>query len=81
MYFVYLLQCVDGSIYTGIATDVERRFREHVSGKGAHYTRAHKAEKILYTESHPNRSQASKREAEIKKLKRTEKLKLVAKKK
>lgn len=66
LYFVYLLKCKDGSLYTGITTDVERRFREHKSGRGGRYTRAKGAMKIVYAERHKNRSTASKREAEIK---------------
>lgn len=77
MYHVYLLECADKSIYTGITTDVKRRFDEHRSGKAANYTRAHKAVKILYAETHPDRSSALKREAEIKKWTRTQKLALV----
>ncbi len=76
MYYVYLLECEDGSIYTGIATDVERRFKEHLEGKGAKYTGAKKAKRILYTEEYADRSLASKREAEIKKWKREKKLSL-----
>ena len=77
MYYVYLIQCEDGSIYTGITTDLERRFKEHSDKTGGHYTRAHKVEKILYTEEYPTRSEALKREAEIKKLRRDKKFKLV----
>ena len=77
MYYVYLIQCEGGSIYTGITTDLERRFKEHSDKAGGHYTRAHKVEKILYTEEYSTRSEALKREAEIKKLRRKEKLKLV----
>lgn len=77
MYFVYLLKCKDGSIYTGITTDLERRLQEHKDGKGGNYTRAHKPDKIVYTEEFSNRSEASKREAEIKKWSRGEKLNLV----
>ena len=75
-YFVYLLLCKDGSIYTGITTDVGRRFSEHRAGAGGHYTRSRKAKKILYTERHPHRSAASKREAEIKSWPREKKLRL-----
>ena len=50
MYYVYLLQCGDGTIYTGITTDVLRRFKEHKNGKGGHYTSSKKAVKILCTE-------------------------------
>lgn len=78
MYSVYILQCEDGSLYTGITTDVERRFKEHTSGVGGHYTRAKKVQKIVYTEQHPDRSSASKREAEIKRFDRTKKLALIA---
>ena len=74
MYFVYVLQCTDGSLYTGITTDIARRLAEHKAGKGGHYTRAHGAREIIYTERKRTRSTASKREAEIKKLSRVEKL-------
>jgi len=78
MYFVYLLLCKDKTIYTGITTDVARRFAEHKAGTASHYTSARGASKILYTEACKNRSSASKREAEIKKMKRAEKLVLIS---
>ena len=74
MYFVYLLKCSDGSLYTGITTDVKRRFLEHKKGTGGRYTRAKKPVKILYTEKRRTRSSASKREAEIKSWTREKKL-------
>jgi putative endonuclease len=77
-YFVYLLECEDGSLYAGITTDVERRFNEHAAKIGGHYTRAHAAKRIVYTEQFKNRSAASKREAEIKSLPRERKLNLAA---
>jgi len=77
MYYVYLLQCSDTTIYTGITTDVERRFQEHKSGKGGHYTSSRKVVKLLYTEKQKDRSSAQKREAEIKGWRREEKLRLV----
>ncbi len=77
MYFVYLLQCKDGTIYTGITTDVKRRLVEHKEGKGGHYTRARKVKRLLYTEKQPNRSSALKREAEIKSWDRKKKLQLI----
>ena len=77
MYYVYLIQCEDGSIYTGITTNLERRFKEHKGKAGGHYTRTHKVEKILYTEKYPTRSEALKRESQIKKLRREKKLKLI----
>lgn len=76
MYFLYLLLCRDASIYTGITTDVRRRFREHKDGMGGKYTRSRRAVKILYTEKFKTRSAASKREAEIKSWPRAKKLKL-----
>ena len=76
MYYVYILECKNGSLYTGITTDVTRRFNEHKTGVGARYTRSQKVEKVVYTEKHPNRSSASKREAEIKSWSRDKKLHL-----
>lgn len=77
MYVVYLLLCRDNTIYTGITTDVTRRFAEHKAGKGGHYTRARKVIRVLYQEKHPDRSSASKREAEIKRWDRKKKLGLI----
>ncbi|MBP9822103.1 MAG: GIY-YIG nuclease family protein [Candidatus Pacebacteria bacterium] len=77
VYTVYILRCSDNSLYCGITTDVERRFREHQAGKGGNYTRSHKVLKIVYTEKKKNRSMASKREAEIKKLSKQQKLLLI----
>lgn len=77
MYFVYILKCGDGSLYTGITTDVARRFSEHKEGNGGHYTRSRHAVKIVYTEKYRDRSSASKREAEIKNWSRKKKLSLI----
>jgi putative endonuclease len=78
MYTLYMLRCVDGTLYTGITTDLERRFQDHLEGKkGARFFRFSNPEKILYRESHPNRSKATKREIEIKKMSRPQKLKLI----
>lgn len=77
-YFVYLLECADNSLYTGITTDVERRFSEHRSGTGGHYTGARKVKRIVYTEQYPDRSSALVREAEIKGFAREKKLALIA---
>lgn len=79
MYFVYLLECTDGSLYAGITTDVERRFKEHTEGKkGARYTRARQPVRIAYVEQRPDRGLAQRREAELKRLSRAQKLALVA---
>ena len=77
VYFVYLIKCKDGSLYTGITTDVERRFEEHKRKKGGRYTSAKGVVKVVYTERHPDRSSASKREAEIKRWPRKKKLSLM----
>ena len=80
-YFVYILETERGTLYTGIAKDVERRFKEHLEGigsKGAKYTNANKPKKILYKKEFENRSLASKEEARIKKLSREEKLMLIS---
>jgi len=79
MYFVYILECADKSLYTGITTDVARRFAEHQQGEGGKFTRAKKVVRVVYTERKLNRSTASKREAAIKKLSRQEKLALIKK--
>jgi putative endonuclease len=77
MYYVYILRCKDGSLYAGITTDVERRFKEHRAGTGGHYTRSHKPEKVLYREKAGTRSNALKREAEIKSWPREKKMQFV----
>lgn len=76
MYFVYILECADKSLYTGITTDLSRRLEEHKSGAGGRYTRAKEAVRIAYSEKHADRSSASKREAEIKSWRRERKLAL-----
>ncbi len=68
IWFVYIIRTGDGQLYTGITTDIQRRWSEHSSGKGgARYFRARKPEHLCLVEEHPDRSSASKREAEIKK--------------
>ena len=75
-YFVYMLKCVDGSFYLGSTDDVEKRFRVHLNGKGARYTRSHKPIKIVYREKLSDKSSALKREAELKKLSHVQKFNL-----
>jgi putative endonuclease len=77
MYFVYLLECKDGSIYTGITNDLDKRFEQHKAGKGGNYTRAKQARRIVYSEKQPDRSAALKREAQIKRWSREKKLLLM----
>ena len=67
-WFLYLIECVDGSIYTGITVDVEARYAAHCQGSGARYTRAHAPLRLLGYEPHPDRSSASKAEYRIKQL-------------
>ncbi len=76
-YVVYIMQCQDGTLYTGITTDLKRRFKEHKEGKGGGYTRAHEVVKVVYSEKLPTRSVALKREAEIKRWRREKKLSLL----
>lgn len=74
MWYLYIVECSDSSLYTGITTDVERRLREHEQGKlGARYTRGRGPFRLRYSEAFPDRSAASKAEARIKKLTRKEK--------
>lgn len=72
-----MIHCTDGSLYTGISTDVQKRYQQHVSQKGAKYFRGRQPQKLVYQESGHNRSSASKREIEIKKLNRVDKIRLV----
>ena len=76
--FVYMVRCGNGSLYTGWTTDVAARFAAHASGKGARYTRAFGAKAIAYTEQLPDKNQALKREAAIKKMPRAQKEQLCA---
>ena len=73
-----MLRCGDGTLYTGITTSLERRLREHNSGRGAKYTRAHGQAAIVFSERKCGASSALRREAAIKKLTRAQKLALVA---
>ncbi|HRH24365.1 MAG TPA: GIY-YIG nuclease family protein [Candidatus Paceibacterota bacterium] len=76
---VYILECQDGSLYSGITTDMERRLAEHngIGARGARYTRARRPLQLVHTERFATRSAASIREAALKKLTRSEKLALI----
>jgi putative endonuclease len=78
-WFVYVVRCGDGSLYTGIATDVEARVSVHNDGRGARYTRSRRPVTLVYVERRRNRSAALKRELKIKALTRAEKLALLEK--
>jgi putative endonuclease len=74
---VYIILCTDNSLYTGITVDIDRRLSEHGGALGAKYFRGRKPQQVMYLESGHTRSSASKREAAIKKLKRTAKVSLI----
>jgi putative endonuclease len=65
-WFVYILKCSDDTLYTGITNNVSKRIEDHEKGVGAKYTKGRSPFQLLFTEKHPNRSSASKREIEIK---------------
>ena len=80
-WFVYVLRCADASLYTGVTKDIKRRVKEHngegVKGKGAKYTKARQPVALVYSEAAENRSSAQIREAQLRKLPKAEKEKLV----
>lgn len=77
MYYVYLLRCADGTLYTGFTNDLARRLAVHNAGKGAKYTRGRRPVELVYWESFSNKSSALRRECAIKRLSRAEKLSLI----
>ena len=77
-WYVYMLRCGDGTLYTGIAADVQARLAQHRAGKGAKYTRGRTPLELVYTEECADKSTALKRELQIKALSREEKLRLIA---
>ena len=80
MWHLYILRCGDGSLYTGITTDVEKRLEAHRAGKGAKYTRGRSPLELVYRECCGSHSDALKREAQIKKLSREQKQTLITSK-
>ena len=79
VWYLYILRCGDGTLYTGITTDVEKRLEAHRSGKGAKYTRGRGPLELVYCEDCGDHSVALKRELEVKSLPKEEKLKLIEK--
>lgn len=77
-WFLYLIECRDGSIYTGIARDVAARYAAHACGRGARYTRAHPPARLLASVAYPDRSSASKAEYRVKQLKAAAKRDFIA---
>ena len=67
-WFVYLIECTDGSVYTGIAIDVAARYATHAAGKGARYTRSHPPARLLASFEYPDRSAAASAEYRVKQL-------------
>jgi putative endonuclease len=76
VWYVYVARCGDGTLYTGVTTDVARRLRQHRAGRGAKYTRGRGGLRLRYCEEQPTRGRALSREAAIKRLPRVEKLRL-----
>jgi len=76
-YYVYVIQCEDGSFYTGCTKNVDSRMKLHMNGKGARYTRMHRPEKLVYVEEFDSRAEAMKKERKVKMLKRAQKLELI----
>jgi putative endonuclease len=75
--FVYILQCADGSYYTGWTMDLDRRVAAHNAGRGSRYTRSRRPVKLVYWEEHPDRRSAQQRESALKRLPRERKLALI----
>ncbi|MEJ2011107.1 MAG: GIY-YIG nuclease family protein [Anaerolineales bacterium] len=75
--FVYIVECADGSFYTGWTTDPERRLREHNAGRGARYTRSRRPLRLAYLEPQPDRATAMRRERRIKTYTRDQKMALI----
>jgi putative endonuclease len=78
-FYCYILECSDGTYYTGWSTDPQRRLREHNSGRGARYTRSRRPVRLVYQEQLPDKRAALKRERAIKALSRPKKIKLAGK--
>ncbi|PKL46211.1 MAG: hypothetical protein CVV42_17155 [Candidatus Riflebacteria bacterium HGW-Riflebacteria-2] len=76
-WWLYIIECADASLYTGITKDLEQRLAKHNEGTASRYTRARTPVRLVYREAHPDRSSASRRENEVKRLTRDEKLALI----
>lgn len=76
-WFVYIIECSDGTLYTGITVDLEARIKAHNNGTGAKYTKPRRPVKLWHWEKHMGQSKATKRERAIKKLSRKQKLRLI----
>lgn len=79
MYYIYIAECVDGTLYTGFTIDLEKRIKVHNKGKGAKYTRGRTPLVLKYYEEFNSKNDALRRESEIKKLNKTKKIELIEK--
>ncbi|MEF9920959.1 MAG: GIY-YIG nuclease family protein [Erysipelotrichaceae bacterium] len=77
--YVYIIECVDGTFYTGWTSDINKRYQMHINGKGAKYTKAHKPKRLVYVETFKDKGSALKREYEIKQLSKAAKKELIKK--
>jgi putative endonuclease len=77
MWYVYILQCQNKALYTGVTNNIERRFKDHQTGKGGHYTSYNKPKRILYKEKFKTLSEAKAREQQIKRWSKAKKLALI----
>ena len=77
MHYVYIVECNDGTLYTGYTTDIKRRVKEHNEGKASKYTRSRLPVRCVYSEEYSTKSEALKREQEIKKLSRPKKIEII----
>lgn len=77
MWYVYILECQNDVFYIGMTDNLTRRFDEHVSGKGGHYTKCNRPQKILYSETFSHKSKAEKREQQIKRWSKAKKWALI----
>lgn len=78
-YYIYVIECEDGTLYTGSTNDVQKRFNKHINGNGAKYTKAHRPKAVVYTECFNTKREALQREIAIKKMSRQEKIQLISK--
>ena len=77
-YYCYIVECADGTYYTGWTTDPARRLRQHAAGRGARYTRAHRPMRLVFVEPQPDRASAMRRELALKAMPRSRKQALIA---
>jgi len=76
-WFVYIVRCADGTLYTGVSTDTARRCKQHNDGKASRYTRSRRPVRLIYQETHADQGSALRREAAIKALSRRQKMALI----